>query len=126
MRGVVSPSQSLWQNNTLPKGSVWSLLGCSRKVWHSLFPRFSVTGGEEMELTPANKSYIDSLPYFKLLERYRYAPAGDPMFQGETGDYWTKRMQEKIKAGADHVRASKAVDAARESQAGLWWKKPVP
>jgi hypothetical protein len=30
-------------------------------------------------------------------------------FQGETGDYWSKRMSELREQGVDHVAASKAV-----------------
>jgi hypothetical protein len=47
-----------------------------------------------MDLTPENKAHIDSLSYEGLLRHNRYAPAGDPWFQGETGQYWIKRMAE--------------------------------
>lgn len=62
-----------------------------------------------MKLTPENKQYIDSLDYEQLLRRWRFAPSGDPWFQGETGKYWSERMKELRKQGADHVRASKTV-----------------
>jgi hypothetical protein len=61
------------------------------------------------ELTPENKQHIDSLSYEDLLSRWRFAPVGDPWFQGETGDYWSKRMRELRVAGADHVGASKSI-----------------
>ena len=67
-----------------------------------------------MDLIPENKRYIDSLSYETLLSRWRFAPVGDPMFQGETGDYWSKRMAELRSAGADHVGASKKIG----------WRKP--
>jgi len=62
-----------------------------------------------MNLTEKNKKYIDSMSYCGLLNKWRFAPVGDPWFQGETGDYWGKRMSELRKAGADHVGASKAL-----------------
>lgn len=47
-----------------------------------------------MELTEQNKKHIDSLSYEALLSRWRFAPVGDTWFQGETGDYWGKRLAE--------------------------------
>lgn len=67
-----------------------------------------------MDLTPENKKHIDGLSYYGLFEKWRFAPCGDPWFQGETGDYWAKRMKELKDAGADHVGTSKA----------LGWEKP--
>ena len=52
-----------------------------------------------MKLTP-DKAYIDSLSYEQLLSKWRFAPIGDPWFQGETGDYWGKRMKELRDSGA--------------------------
>jgi len=62
-----------------------------------------------MELTPENKLHIDSLPYPHLLRHLRFAPDGDPWFQGETGAYWLERMNELRTQGADHVGASKTI-----------------
>lgn len=62
-----------------------------------------------MELTKRNKDHIDKLSYTSLLDRWRFSPAGDPWFQGETGDYWKQRMQELRKAGVDHVGVSKTI-----------------
>lgn len=59
------------------------------------------------DLTPKNKAYIDGLSYEGLLSHWRFAPVGDPWFQGETGEYWSKRMAELRDAGADHIGASK-------------------
>jgi hypothetical protein len=44
-----------------------------------------------MNLTPENRATIDTKTIIELLDRIRFAPAGDPWFQGETGDYWLKR-----------------------------------
>jgi hypothetical protein len=62
-----------------------------------------------MNLTDENKAYIDNLSYEELLEKWRFAPAGYEWFQGETGNYWGKRMSELREKGADHVAASKAI-----------------
>lgn len=51
--------------------------------------------GGEMDLTPENKAHIDSLDHYQLLSKIRYAPSGDPWFQGETGDYWMARRNIK-------------------------------
>ena len=65
-----------------------------------------------MKLTAENKQHIDSMSYTQLLSRWRYAPLGDPWFEGETGDYWSDRMRElRSQHGGDaaHVAASKAI-----------------
>jgi hypothetical protein len=65
-----------------------------------------------MDLTPAKKQYIDSLPYADLLHHVRFVPVGDPIFQGETGAYWLQRMKElRAQPGGqeEHVRESKAM-----------------
>ena len=62
-----------------------------------------------MKLTPENKASIDSRSYEELLSHWRFAPAGDLWFQGETGSYWSKRMAELKNQGANHVGASKHI-----------------
>ena len=65
-----------------------------------------------MELTEKNKAYIDGLSYEALLSRWRFAPVGDPWFQGETGKYWGERMSElRSQPGGNekHVAASKSL-----------------
>ena len=61
-----------------------------------------------MELTQKNKNYIDGLSYESLLSAWRFAPVGYPWFQGETGEYWDKRMS-KIRETVDHVTISKKI-----------------
>jgi len=61
-----------------------------------------------MDLTEDNKNHIDSLSHYQLLSKWRFAPTGDPWFQGETGDYWGKRMaQLRDENPAQAVRNSK-------------------
>jgi hypothetical protein len=62
-----------------------------------------------MDLTAENKAHIDNLSYEGLLRHWRFAPLGDPWFQGETAAYWSKRMSELRAQGADHVGASKKI-----------------
>jgi len=65
-----------------------------------------------MDLTQENKNHIDSLSYQELLQHRRSAPIGDKWFEGETGEYWLRRMKElrnKPEGEAEHVRASKEI-----------------
>jgi len=41
------------------------------------------------------KKWIDDSSYETLLDRWRFSPSGDPIFQGEMGDYYKKVMFEK-------------------------------
>lgn len=66
-----------------------------------------------MKLTDPNKNYIDGLSYYGLLSHWRFAPVGDPWFQGETGYYWSKRMEELRDKGANHVQDSKDLGWSR-------------
>ena len=62
-----------------------------------------------MKLTEENKNHIDSKTYEQLLSHWRHAPPGAPWFEGETGDYWYKRMKLLRDKGANHVSASKKI-----------------
>ena len=57
------------------------------------------------------KNWIDTASYEDLLRKNRFAPAGDPFFQGEVGDYFLKIMAAKRYEVGDgeHVRASKRI-----------------
>ena len=43
----------------------------------------------------ATKKLIDSMDYESLLSRWRSAPVGDPIFQGETGKYYAEVMKKR-------------------------------
>lgn len=61
-------------------------------------------------MDPKDKAWIDSASYTTLLERWRNAPSGDRMFQGETGEYYAKVMRERRQANpGGHVAASKSI-----------------
>lgn len=65
-----------------------------------------------MKLTTENKAKIDAKTYTQLLAGVRFSLCGDPWFQGETGEYWLKRMAElRAQPGGNerHVSASKAL-----------------
>ena len=47
-----------------------------------------------MELTEEMKKQIDTMDYEQLLRKWRFAPVGDPMFQGEVGKYSAIRLAE--------------------------------
>lgn len=55
------------------------------------------------------KEWIDTASYYALMNRWRFSKSGDPIFQGEAGDYYKKVMTElRQKVGnAEHVRVSK-------------------
>lgn len=59
----------------------------------------------------ALKQWIDEASYADLLWRWRTAPVGDPMFQGEIGRYYDETMKRRRNevGQAEHVRASKQI-----------------
>jgi hypothetical protein len=61
--------------------------------------------------TEETKKWIDISSYQTLLNKWRFAPSGDPMFQGELGQYYKNTMFAKRDAlpHDEQVRASKAV-----------------
>ena len=63
-----------------------------------------------MDLTQQVKAGIDAKSHCELLSRWRFAPIGDLMFQGESGKYWGKRMAElRAKNPSQAVADSKAL-----------------
>ena len=57
------------------------------------------------------KDEIDKMDYKEMFRRWRFAPVGDPMFQGEAGAYFSKVMTEKrdkLPEG-EHSRISKEI-----------------
>ncbi len=57
------------------------------------------------------KREIDSMTYEEMLKLWRFAPLGDLMFQGETGQYFSevmKKKKEKI-SDCERVRVSKSI-----------------
>lgn len=62
-------------------------------------------------MTADQKHWIDNASYHALLEKWRNAPSGDPMFTGEAGVYYSKVMSERReKVGAEqHTATSKDI-----------------
>ena len=61
-------------------------------------------------MTPEQKAWIDDASLEALLRKWRFAPSGDPLLQGETGEYYSQVMFAKRDAdNAAWVRASKSV-----------------
>ena len=46
-------------------------------------------------MTTEQKMEIDGMTQEQLCSRWRFAPSGDLLFQGDTGDYFSKVMKEK-------------------------------
>lgn len=66
----------------------------------------------DQQLSDQQRREIDAMTYEQLLRAWRFSPIGDPMFQGESGQYIADRMKEmRAQPGGDeeHVRASKAI-----------------
>ena len=57
------------------------------------------------------RTWLDNASYEELLAKWRNAPAGDPFFRGELGEYYRKVMNRKRAevGNGEHVRASKAI-----------------
>lgn len=57
------------------------------------------------------KAQIDTMSYEDLLRLWRFAPAGNPLFQGEVGQYYSKVMAKKKNeiGSAAAVAASKRI-----------------
>lgn len=57
------------------------------------------------------KIWIAAASYEQLLFHWRNAPVGDPMFQGEVGDYYSEEIAKRRKevGNSEHVRASKSI-----------------
>lgn len=62
-------------------------------------------------MTDEQKKWIDKADYEELLQRWRFAPVGNPLFQGDTGGYYRKVMAKKKQQICDsaRVQASKAI-----------------
>jgi uncharacterized membrane protein len=61
-------------------------------------------------MTAKQKKWIDNATLVELLRKWRFAPPGDPWFQGETGEYYSKVMFAwRDRDPAAWTRASKTV-----------------
>ena len=58
------------------------------------------------------KQQIDNMTQFELCEKWRFAPCGDPLLQGEVGAYFAKKLKEK--GGFNH-KISKALGWEKHS-----------
>lgn len=46
-------------------------------------------------ISDEDKRWIDDASYMAMLKKNRFAPVGDPIFLGKTGEYFFKVMYEK-------------------------------
>jgi len=46
-------------------------------------------------MTDGQKAAIDSMSYYSLLQKWRFAATGDPLLQGDVGDYFSKVMRKR-------------------------------
>jgi len=61
-----------------------------------------------MKLTEKLKEEINGMSYESMLRQWRSSPFGALIFEGESGDYFLKVMQEKKKK-VDYVQISKNI-----------------
>ena len=65
-------------------------------------------------MTDEQKRWIDNASPYQLLDKWRSAPAGDPLLQGDVGQYFSKVMAEKRSVDpAGWVQASKGLGWGR-------------
>jgi hypothetical protein len=64
---------------------------------------------KEKPMDEQTKKRIDDMPYEEMFGRWRFAPVGDLMFQGEVGEYFAEEMKRKRIAVGDmkHCEISK-------------------
>lgn len=62
-------------------------------------------------IDPKMKSRIDAMSYEDLLYNWRFSPSGNPLFEGEVGDYYAARMKQKREevGNGEAVAASKRI-----------------
>jgi len=62
-------------------------------------------------MTKEQKDWIDTASYESLLRKVRFAPIGDVMFQGSSGEYYGKVMDARRKeiGAAGHTATSKRI-----------------
>lgn len=62
-------------------------------------------------MTEEEKRWIDNASYEDLLRKWRFAPSGNPMFQGDTGAHYLSVMsQKRAEVGNDEAtRVSKLI-----------------
>jgi hypothetical protein len=51
--------------------------------------------GKNVKMTEEQKKQIDAMSQYEMCRRWRFSKVGDPLFQGEIGDYFSKVLKEK-------------------------------
>ena len=46
------------------------------------------------KMTPEQKEQIDKMTHAEMAYKWRFGAIGNPLFQGETGEYFSQRMKE--------------------------------
>jgi len=49
-----------------------------------------------MVLTEEVKAHIDRMSHVEMCREWRFAPIGSPLFQGESGEYFQKRLFDEL------------------------------
>ena len=78
-------------------------------------------------MTEAEKiAWIDQASYEELLRKWRFAPVGDPWFQGKVGEHYVKMMAERKRAEevAETLLTGKETDIGCRTSKRVGWDKP--
>ncbi len=51
------------------------------------------TTKESQPIDPEMKARIDAMSRYEMAAKWRFAPVGDPLFQGAAGDYFSARFK---------------------------------
>ena len=73
-----------------------------------------------MKLTLERKSLIDRLSWSGVFSYFRFATLDDPWFQGATGKYWERRMDEMNEPTNAELLASYLSDQMSEKEWQEW------
>ncbi len=76
----------------------------------------SGAGDREYVMDDATKDRIDAMGYEEMLRLWRNAAVGHPMFMGDTGSYFSKRMAEKRDEAGDGAAVSASKSVGWDSQ----------
>jgi hypothetical protein len=69
-----------------------------------------------MSITKENKKWIDNASYESLLRKWRFEESGNPLFEGETGEYYAHMMRRR--------EAALQPGASAQISKKIGWTKP--
>ena len=77
----------------------------------------------------STKKWIDEASYQELLAKWRFAPIGDPMFQGELGEYFQtvmSRRREELRLRGEKSTNGSTATKGKKATALYFIQKAAP